>query len=152
VRLRYAYFIKCEEVVKDADGNITEIRCTYDPATRGGDAPDGRKVKATIHWVSAQHALPIEARLYDHLFNVPNPDDAPEGRDFTANLNPSSLEVINGFVEPSAAGAAPGYRCQFERLGYFCVDPDSTAERLVFNRTVTLRDTWARIEKQMKSR
>jgi len=152
VRLRYAYFIKCEEVVKDADGIITEIRCTYDPATRGGDAPDGRKVKATIHWVSAQHALPIEARLYDHLFNVPNPDDAPEGRDFTANLNPSSLEVINGFVEPSAAGAAPGYRCQFERLGYFCVDPDSTAERLVFNRTVTLRDTWARIEKQMKSR
>ena len=152
VRLRYAYFIKCEEVVKDADGNITEVRCTYDPATRGGDAPDGRKVKATIHWVSARHALPIEARLYDHLFKVPDPEDAPEGQDFTANLNPNSLEVAHGYVEPSLAGAAPGYRCQFERLGYFCVDPDSTAERPVFNRTVTLRDSWAKIEKQMKQR
>jgi glutaminyl-tRNA synthetase len=150
VRLRYAYFIKCEEVVKDDNGEVVEVRCTYDPATRGGDAPDGRKVKATIHWVSAAHALPIEARLYDHLFNVPNPDDTPEGGDFTANLNPNSLEVARGFAEPSAAGAAPGYRCQFERLGYFCVDPDSTADTLVFNRTVTLRDSWARIAKQMK--
>jgi len=149
VRLRYAYFIKCEEVVKDADGNITEIRCTYDPATRGGDAPDGRKVKATIHWVSAQHARPIEARLYDHLFNVPDPENVPEGQDFTASLNPNSLEVVHGFVEPNI-DATPGYRCQFERLGYFCVDPDTTTDRLVVNRTVTLRDSWARIEKQMK--
>lgn len=150
VRLRYAYFIRCEEVVKDDNGEVVEVRCTYDPATRGGDAPDGRKVKATIHWVSAAHALPIEARLYDHLFNVPNPDDTPEGGDFTTNLNPNSLEVVRGFTEPSVAGAASGYRCQFERLGYFCVDPDSTAETLVFNRTVTLRDSWARIAKQMK--
>ncbi|MHB0938508.1 MAG: glutamine--tRNA ligase/YqeY domain fusion protein [Armatimonadota bacterium] len=150
VRLRYAYFIKCEEVVKDAEGNITEIRCTYDPATRGGDAPDGRKVKATIHWVSAPHARPIEARLYDHLFNVPDPEDAPEGQDFTANLNPDSLETVHGFVEPSLIGAEPGYRCQFERLGYFCLDPDTTADTLVFNRTVTLRDSWATIVKQMK--
>ncbi|MHB9109840.1 MAG: glutamine--tRNA ligase/YqeY domain fusion protein [Armatimonadota bacterium] len=150
VRLRYAYFIKCEEVVKDAEGNITEIRCTYDPATRGGDAPDGRKVKATIHWVSAPHARPIEARLYDHLFNVPDPEDAPEGQDFTANLNPDSLETVHGFVEPSLIGAEPGYRCQFERLGYFCLDPDTTADTLVFNRTVTLRDSWAKIVKQMK--
>jgi len=152
VRLRYAYFIKCEEVVKDANGEITEIRCTYDPATRGGDAPDGRKVKATIHWLSAQHAQPIEARLYDHLFNVPDPDDAPQGQDFTANLNPDSLEVVHGFVEPSAAGVAPGYRCQFERLGYFCADPDSTADLPIFNRTVTLRDSWAKIAKQMQQR
>jgi len=150
VRLRYAYFITCEEVVKAKNGEIVEIRCTYDPATRGGDAPDGRKVKATLHWLSAPHALPIEARLYDHLFNVPDPEDVPAGQDFTANLNPNSLEVVHGFVEPSAAGAAPGSRCQFERLGYFCVDPDTVPSRLIFNRTVTLRDTWARIEKQMR--
>ncbi len=152
VRLRYAYFIKCEEVVKDANGEIIELHCTYDPATRGGDAPDGRKVKATLHWVSATHALPVEVRLYDHLFMKPDPDDVPEGLDFTANLNPTSLEILAGFVEPSVAGAAPGTRYQFERQGYFCVDTvDSTPESIVFNRTVTLRDSWAKIEKAMKT-
>jgi len=149
VRLRYAYFITCREVVKDAHGEIVELRCTYDPATRGGDAPDGRKVKATLHWVSARHAVPSEVRLYDHLFNVPNPDDAPEGQDFTANLNPHSLEVVTAQVEPSVRGAAPGTRYQFERQGYFCVDRDSTPARPVFNRTVTLRDSWAKIESKM---
>lgn len=144
VRLRYGYFIKCEEVVKDAEGNVTEIHCTYDPATRGGDAPDGRKVKATMHWVSAQHALPCEVRLYDHLFNQANPD---EGGDYLANLNPDSLKVITAQVEPSVKGAAVGTRYQFERQGYFCVDPDSTGETMVFNRTATLRDAWANIQK-----
>ncbi len=149
VRLRYAYFIRCEEVVKDpASGEVTELRCTYDPATRGGDAPDGRKVKATLHWVSAQHAVPAEVRLYDHLFTRPDPDDVPEGLDFTANLNPASLEVLDCCqVEPSLADKGPEYRCQFERLGYFCVDPDSKPGRLVFNRTVTLKDPWAKIQK-----
>ncbi len=148
VRLRYAYFIKCEEVVKDpATGEITELRCTYDPATRGGDAPDGRKVKATLHWVSAERAVEAEVRLYDHLFTQPNPDDAPEGRDFTMHLNPASLEVLHGCqVEPSLADQPPEYGCQFERLGYFCIDVDSKPDRLVFNRTVTLKDTWAKIQ------
>lgn len=146
VRLRYAYFLKCERVVKDAQGNVIELRCTYDPATKGGAAPDGRKVKATIHWVSAAHALDAEARLYDVLFTQPNPEDVPEG-DFTAVINPNSLEVLTGCkVEPSLASAKPGERFQFERLGYFCVDPDSSENRLVFNRTVTLKDEWARIE------
>jgi len=193
VRLRYAYFITCREVVKDPrTGEIIELRCTYDPATRGGDAPDGRKVKATLHWVSAEHAIPAEVRLYEHLFTKPDPADvealageeseaqsatnAPaasraggadvrgagpadaaasaSGADWLANLNPTSLEVVErAYVEPSLAGAAAGSRFQFERLGYFCVDPDSGApgaagRKLVFNRTVTLKDTWAKIEKK----
>ena len=148
VRLRYAYFIKCTSAVKDASGKIIELHCTYDPATRGGDAPDGRKVKSTIHWLSAPHALKAEVRLYDHLFTNKNPDDVPEGRNFTANLNPKSLEVLpNCFVEPDLKDAKPLSRYQFERLGYFCVDPDSTVDNLVFNRTVTLRDEWAKIQK-----
>jgi len=148
VRLRYAYFVKCVDVVKDANGEVVALHCTYDPATRGGDSPDGRKVKATLHWVSADHAVDAEVRLYDRLFNKEDPDDAPDGQDFTANLNPDSLEVLTGCkIEPSLAGAEVGSRYQFERLGYFCVDPDSTADKPVFNRTVTLRDSWARIEK-----
>jgi len=150
VRLRYAYFVTCRTVVKDAAGNVVELRCTYDPQTRGGDAPDGRRVKATIHWVSAAHAVEAEARLYDHLFLKANPDEVEEGKTWKDNLNPHSLEVVTGCrLEPSLAGAAPGFRCQFERLGYFCVDPDTTADRLVFNRTVTLRDTWAKIQKTL---
>ncbi len=145
VRLRYAYFIKCVDVVKDGQGNVIELRCTYDPETKGGAAPDGRKVKATIHWVSAAHALDAEVRLYDVLFTQPNPEDVPEG-DFTAVINPRSLEVLTGCkVEPGLANAKPGDRFQFERLGYFCVDPDSSAGCLVFNRTVTLKDEWAKI-------
>ena len=150
VRLRYAYFITCTGVVKDdRTGEVVELHCTYDPATRGGDAPDGRKVKATLHWVSAAHALEAEVRLYDHLFTNANPSDDEEGVDFTASLNPQSLEVLKScWIEPSLAGAAPSDRYQFERLGYFCVDSaDSAPEALVFNRTVTLRDTWAKIEK-----
>ncbi|HBY62256.1 MAG TPA: glutamine--tRNA ligase [Solibacterales bacterium] len=148
VRLRYAYFIKCTGVVKDpATGEIVEIRCTYDPATRGGNAPDGRKVKSTIHWVSAAHAIDAEVRLYDNLFR----DGGGDSDDFASTLNPNSLEVRPAAkLEPSVKGAAPGTRYQFERLGYFCVDRDSTAEKLVFNRTVTLRDTWAKIEKAGK--
>ena len=154
VRLRYAYFIKCASVVKDAQsGEVTELRCTYDPATRGGDAPDGRKVKATLHWVSAPHAIPAEVRLYGHLFAKPDPEALEAGADIVSNLNPNSLEVLAGCrLEPSLAGAAIGSRFQFERLGYFCVDPDSTGGRLVFNRTVTLRDTWAKIEKKQTNR
>jgi len=151
VRLRYAYFITCQSIVKDASGKVVELHCTYDPATRGGDAPDGRKVKATLHWVSAARALKAEVRLYDSLFTTENPDDAPEGKDFTANLNPNSLEMLpDCYVEPALADAAPQSRYQFERLGYFCVDPDSTAGRLVFNRTVTLKDTWAKIQQSEK--
>ncbi len=146
VRLRYAYFVTCQEVVKDADGNITEIRCTYDPATRGGDAPDGRKVKGTIHWVSAQHAIEAEVRLFDRLFKVPAPDDVEEGHTFLENLNPDSLKVLqNCKLEPSLANVKPLDKMQFERLGYFCVDKDSTTEHLVFNRTCTLKDSWAKI-------
>ena len=148
VRLRYAYFITCTNVVKDADGQIVELHCTYDPATRGGDAPDGRKVKSTLHWVSAKHALEAEVRLYEHLFTKENPDNVPEGDDFKSNLNPNSLEVLDAcYVEPSLADAASLSRYQFERLGYFCVDPDSSAGKLVFNRTVSLRDPWAKIQK-----
>jgi glutaminyl-tRNA synthetase len=148
VRLRYAYFITSTEVVKDKDGDILELHCTYDPATRGGDAPDGRKVKSTLHWVSAPHAIEAEVRLYDYLFTKENPDDVPEGEDFKSNLNPDSLEVLTSCrLEPSLAEAKPFSRYQFERLGYFCVDPDSTKEQPVFNRTVTLRDTWAKIQK-----
>ena len=152
VRLRYAYFITCNEMVKDPEsGEVVELRCTYDPATRGGNAPDGRKVKATLHWVSAAHALDAEARLYDHLFVKPDPTETEEGEDFTSNLNPGSLEVVKAFkVEPGLAGVKPGYQCQFERIGYFCVDPNSTGQALVFNRTVTLRDTWAKIAKKQQ--
>jgi glutaminyl-tRNA synthetase len=147
VRLRYAYYVTCVDVIKNERGEVVELHCTYDPATRGGWAPDGRKVQGTLHWVSAAHALDAEVRLYDRLFLKPNPLDVEEGQDFTANLNPNSLEVLTGCrVEPSLAGAVPGSRYQFERQGYFCVDPDSTADRLVFNLTATLRDTWAKIE------
>jgi glutaminyl-tRNA synthetase len=149
VRLRWGYFITCNEVVKDAAGNVVELRCTYDPATRGGNAPDGRKVKGTIHWVSAAHAVEAEVRLYDHLFAKPNPDEVEEGQTFLANLNPKSLEVLpRAFIEPSAKGAAVGSRYQFERLGYFVVDKDSARGPLVFNRAVTLADSWAKIEKK----
>jgi glutaminyl-tRNA synthetase len=146
VRLRYAYFIKCVDFVKDANGEVTEVHCIYDPATRGGDAPDGRKVKSTIHWVSAVHAIPAEVRLYDRLFLSPDPE---AGQNFLKDLNPASLEILmDCFVEPSLANAQPGERFQFERQGYFCVDKDSrTQGRLVFNRTVALKDTWAKIEK-----
>lgn len=152
VRLRYAYFIKCQRVIKDPNtGQVVELRCTYDPATRGGNAPDGRKVKATIHWVSALHAVPAEARLYDTLFLKPDPDEVPEGQTYLANLNPKSLEIINPcYLEPSLKDASVGSRYQFERLGYFCVDPDSRPGALVFNRTVTLLDTWAKIEKTLQ--
>ena len=149
VRLRYAYFLTCRDVVKDGDGNVVELRCTYDPETRGGYAPDGRKVRGTIHWVSARHALRAEARLYDHLFTAEYPEDLPEGADYQDGLNPASLERLAGCrVEPSLAGAPAGARYQFERLGYFCVDPDSTPDAPVFNRTVGLRDTWAKIAKK----
>jgi glutaminyl-tRNA synthetase len=151
VRLRYAYFVKCTGVVKNEAGEVTEIHCTYDPATRGGNAPDGRKVKSTIHWVSAAHAIEAEVRLYENLFLRENPSDDSEGLDFTAYLNPQSLEVLKGCkLEPSLAGAAVGSRYQFERLGYFCVDTDNTPEKPVFNRTLPLRDTWAKIEKKTK--
>jgi glutaminyl-tRNA synthetase len=150
VRLRYAYFITCREAVKDPlTGEVVELRCTYDPETRGGDAPDGRKVKGTLHWVSAGHALEAEARLYSPLFTVPDPESAGEGKDYLDCLNPESMEVVTSCrVEPGLGAAEPGYLCQFERLGYFCVDPDSSRGRPVFNRTVTLRDSWARIEKK----
>ncbi len=149
VRLRYAYFITCTDVIKDENGEVIELRCTYDPASRGGSSPDGRKVKATLHWVSAAHALDVEVRLYEHLFAVEDPFDTDEGQDFTSNLNPHSLDVLPSCkVEPSLADAAPGATYQFERRGYFCVDTkDSSPGHLVFNRTVTLRDTWAKIAK-----
>jgi glutaminyl-tRNA synthetase len=145
VRLRYAYLVRCTQVVKGTDGEITEVHVTYDPATRGGDAPDGRKVKSTIHWVSAEHAARAEMRLYDRLFMDEDPEEGEEG--FLGCLNPDSLAIQNGYVEPSLAEAQPGDRFQFERLGYFCVDPDSKPGATVFNRTVGLRDSWAKIEK-----
>lgn len=149
VRLRYAYFIRCKDVIKDRDGNVVELRCTYDPSTRGGDSPDGRKVKATLHWVSEAGAIRAEVRLYDHLFKVPDPDEL---EDFRTGINPESLIVLrNCYLEPSLASARPGEIYQFERLGYFCVDPDSQDGSLVFNRTVTLKDTWAKIEKKLRS-
>jgi glutaminyl-tRNA synthetase len=149
VRLRYAYLITCVDVVKDEEtGEVVELHCTYDPATRGGDAPDGRKVKATLHWVSAGHALEAEVRLYDHLLLDAGADGEADEGDLKARLNPDSLEVLTSCrVEPGLAGATPGSRYQFERQGYFCVDPDSAGDKLVFNRTVSLRDTWARIQK-----
>ncbi|MCK4753087.1 MAG: glutamine--tRNA ligase/YqeY domain fusion protein [Planctomycetes bacterium] len=149
VRLRYAYFITCTDVVKDADGEIIELHCTYDPATRGGDSPDGRKVKSTLHWVSASDAIKAEVRLYDHLFTKEDPDD----EDLSANLNSDSLEIVSDCrIEPSLADAAAGSRYQFERLGYFCVDPDSSKEKLVFNRTMGLRDMWAKIQKAQQQK
>jgi glutaminyl-tRNA synthetase len=151
VRLRYGYFITCTSIVKDKKGEVFEVHCTYDPATRGGDSPDGRKVKSTIHWVAADHAIDAEVRVYETLFTKEDPDDVEEGGEFTDNLNPNSLEVLaNCKLEPSLAAAAPGSRYQFERLGYFCVDRDSTPQKLVLNRTVALRDTWAKIEKKTK--
>jgi len=150
VRLRYAYFITCTEVIKDDAGNIVELHCTYDPATRGGDAPDGRKVKATLHWVAAAQAAPVVVRLYDHLFNKPNPDEVEPGQDFLANLNPHSLETVTGYAEPFITTLHPGDRFQFERLGYFCLDQEATPAHPVINRTVTLRDTWAKIENKQK--
>jgi glutaminyl-tRNA synthetase len=157
VRLRYAYFVKCTSVIKNADGEITELHCTYDPATKGGDAPDGRKVKATLHWVSARHALDAEARLYNNLFTKENPEEVENDQDFTVNLNPNSLEVLTDCkVEPSLRDTKPLQRFQFERLGYFCVDPDSTPPsagrgKLIFNRTVTLKDEWAKIQQSQKT-
>ncbi|HBL18778.1 MAG: glutamine--tRNA ligase [Elusimicrobia bacterium GWA2_69_24] len=147
VRLRYAYLITCKEVVKDAQGAVVALRCTYDPATRGGNTPDGRKVKSTIHWVSAAHGVKAEARLYDNLLLKSDPEDVPEGQDFLSILNPKSREFVDAWVEPSLKDAKPGSRYQFERVGYFCADPDSQPGKPVFNRTVTLRDTWAKIEK-----
>jgi glutaminyl-tRNA synthetase len=147
VRLRSAYFVTCRDVVKDAAGEVVELRCTYDPATRGGDAPDGRRPKATLHWVSVDHAIPAEVRLYDHLFSRPDP--GADGRDLFADLNPDSEKVLNGsFVEPSLAETSIGETVQFERLGYFSPDPDSTPGHLVFNRTLTLKDTWAKLQAQ----
>ena len=145
VRLRYGYFITCTDVVKDEAGEVVELRCTYDPKTRGGQSPDGRKVKGTIHWVSARHAVDAEVRLYEHLFTSERPD---EEAGFLSTLNPDSLEVVaDAKVEPSLAGARPGERFQFERIGYFAVDPDSEPGAPVFNRTVSLRDTWAKVSK-----
>jgi glutaminyl-tRNA synthetase len=154
VRLRYGYFVTCTSVVKNQEGEVVEVRCTHDPATRGGNAPpDGRKVKSTIHWVSAAHAIDGEVRLYDSLFSKENPNETAEGEDFTVNLNPNSLETLTACkLEPSLAGATPGSRYQFERLGYFCVDLDSAPGKLVFNRTVALRDAWAKIEKRERGK
>ncbi len=154
VRLRYAYLVTCTGVVKDpATGEVVEIRCTYDPATRGGNTPDGRKVKSTIHWISAAHAIDGEARLYDNLFLTPNPNQENESNDWLANLNPNSLEVVpNAKLEPSLSGVTAGARYQFERIGYFCVDPDSTAQKPVFNRTVGLRDTWAKVQRSHQAK
>ncbi len=152
VRLRYAYFITCKEAIKDDAGNVVELRCTYDPATKGGDAPDGRKVKGTLHWVSAEHGIKSEVRLYDRLFTAENPADAPEGKTYKDNLNPDSLEILdNCYLEPALGGLESSCTCQFERLGYYCLDPDSTPEKPVFNRTITLRDTWAKLRKKGKA-
>ena len=153
VRLRYAFFIKCMGVVKDpATDEVVELHCIYDSATRGGDAPDGRKVKATLHWVSASHALEAQVNLYDRLLTEEDPSDESEGSTFKSYLNPNSLEIVNGCkVEPSLVGSVPLTRYQFERLGYFCLDTDSTTGHLVFNRTVALRDSWAKIEESGKA-
>jgi glutaminyl-tRNA synthetase len=149
VRLRCAYFISCTEVVKDVAGEVVELRCTYDPATRGGDSPDGRKVKATLHWVSARHALPVDVRMYDRLFVVEDPEKGRDGGTFLDVLNPGSLQLLRACqAEPSLATAVASDRFQFERLGYFCVDPDSTPGAPIFNRTVSLRDAWTKIEQR----
>jgi glutaminyl-tRNA synthetase len=149
VRLRNAYFVTAQSVVKDAAGNIVEVHCTYDPASRGGNSPDGRKVKSTMHWVSAAHAISAEIRVYDKLFSKPDPYDFPEGGDIFDNLNPNSLQVVTtARLEPSLANAKLDDRFQFERVGYFCLDPDSTESRKIFNRTLPLKDSWAKIEKK----
>jgi glutaminyl-tRNA synthetase len=155
VRLRYGYFIRCVDVIKDdATGEVVELRCTYDPETRGGSAPDGRKVRGTIHWVSAQHALDVEVRLYDQLFTRSDPAEIDQVEDWKTLLNPDSLEILRGCrVEPFLSDAEPGSNCQFERQGYFCCDSrDSRSGALVFNRTVSLRDTWAKIERAQRQR
>ena len=144
VRLRYAYYITCNEIIKDADGNITELLCTYDPETKGGKSPDGRKVKATMHWVSVNDSIDADVRLYDRLFSSETPDKTEEGGHFTDNLNPKSVEIISAKLEPELKTAIIGATYQFERLGYFCKDQDSTDSNLVFNRTVALRDSWAK--------
>lgn len=148
VRLRWGYFITCQEAVKDAAGNVVELRCTYDPATKGGNAPDNRKVKSTIHWVSAAHAVAAEVRLYDKLFNIENVADIPETDDWKDYLNPTSETIVTGQLEPALGDKPAGFQCQFERLGYFCVDKDTTKDRPVFNRTVTLKDDWAKLQKK----
>jgi glutaminyl-tRNA synthetase len=152
VRLRYGYLITATSVVKNDKGEVVEVHATYDPATRGGNTPDGRKVKSTIHWVSAAHAVDAEVRLYETLFSKEDPNQVEPGKDVISNLNPHSLETVgHAKLEPSLANAAPGSRYQFERLGYFCVDPESTAGKPVFNRTVALKDTWAKIERKAAS-
>jgi len=148
VRLRYAYLLTCREAVLNDDGSVRELRCVYDPQSRGGQSPDGRKVKGTIHWVAADSAVPAEVRLYSQLFATEHPDEAPEGKTFLDNLNPQSLQVTQGLLEPAAAALQDGEAVQFERLGYFCKDKDSTNARPVFNRTATLRDTWAKLERK----
>ena len=151
VRLRYGYLVTCTSVVKDANGQVAEVHCSYDPATRGGNTPDGRKVKSTIHWVSAAQAIEADIRIYDNLFSVEDPNQTPEGQEFTVNLNPNSLQIVmDAKLEPCLKNASPGDRYQFERLGYFCADKESAPDRLVFNRTVALRDTWAKVEKKSK--
>jgi len=150
--LRYAYYVTCVHIVKDDSGRIIEIHCTYDPATKGGDSADGRKVKATLHWVSAVHSVPAEVRLYDHLFLKPDPDDIVPGSDWRSNVNTNSLETLAGCrLEPALGQISRDQRVQFERLGYFCLDQDSTPEKPVFNRSVTLKDTWAKIEQKQKT-
>jgi glutaminyl-tRNA synthetase len=150
VRLRYACLLRCNDVIKDASGQVVELRCTWDPQSRGGTSPDGRKVRGTLHWVSAAHAVDAEVRIYDRLFTKENPLDLNEGEHYLDHLNPDSLQVLAGCkIEPALAQAQPGYRCQFERLGYFCVDRDSDAQRMVFNRTIDLRDSWAKLEKKL---
>jgi glutaminyl-tRNA synthetase len=148
VRLRWGYYVRCTSVVKNEAGEVVEVHCTYDPETKGGDSPDKRKVKSTIHWVSAAHAVDAQVRLYDNLFHVPNPSDVPDGQEFTVNMNPASLTTVHAKLERSLGGVRPGDRYQFERLGYFAVDKSSTPGQLVFNRTVQLRDTWAKVEKK----
>jgi glutaminyl-tRNA synthetase len=153
VRLRYGYFVTCTSAVKDEKGEVVEVHCTYDPRTRGGNAPDARKVKATIHWVSAAHAVDAEVRIYENLFRKEDPSDGEEGMDVLDNLNPNSLEVIaDAKLEPSLANAAVGTRYQFERLGYFCVDPDAKPGKPVFNRTIALKDSWAKVEKKQRGK
>jgi glutaminyl-tRNA synthetase len=148
VRLKYGYIIKCESITKDNDGNITEIHCTYQDDTRSGRPNSNKKVKGTLHWVSVSHALPVEVRLYDRLFSAETPENIEEGLDFMENINPASLKVITAYAEASVSKANAGDRFQFERLGYFCVDPDSNSSKVVFNRTVTLKDTWTKSVKE----
>ena len=148
MRLRYAFLVTCTSAVLNEDGSVREIHCTYDPASRGGQSPDGRKVKGTIHWVSAKYGVPAKARLYDHLFAMDNPNDVPEGKTFLDNVNPDSLKEVNIVLEEAMKSLPVGETVQFERMGYFCKDRDSTEDLAVFNRTITLRDSWAKIEKK----